>query len=118
MGVIALKSGDTQKALTSFDSARKYDLISLTAYLRGLAHIEAKQGQLAIGDFQGVLEHRGAAFVSRNPIYALAQAGLGRAFASIGDKGNSAKAYQSFLDDWNNADAGQPLVIEAKAHLK
>ena len=118
MGVIALKSGDTQKALTSFDSARKYDLISLTAYLRGLAHIEAKQGQLAIGDFQGVLEHRGAAFVSRNPIYALAQAGLGRAFASIGDKGNSAKAYQSFLDDWSNADAGQPLIIEAKAHIK
>jgi len=116
LAAAAIKSGDMQGALTALESVRQYELISTVPYLRGIAHLESNQAQLAIGDFQQVLEHRGAAYLSRSPIYALSQAGLGRAFAAMGDSVNSAPAYKSFLDNWKFADTDQPLIAEARAH--
>jgi len=116
LSAAAIKSGDMQGALTDLESVRQYELISTVPYLRGIAHLQSNQAQLAIGDFQQVLEHRGAAYLSRSPIYALAQAGLGRAFATMGDSVNSAPAYKAFLDNWKFADPDQPLIAEAKAH--
>jgi len=105
-------------ALQYLDTVRQYELISIVPYLRGMAHLQSNQAQLAIGDFQQVLEHRGAAYLTRSPIYALAQAGLGRSFAALGDANNSAPAYKAFLDNWKYADADQPLILEARAHAK
>ncbi|HXB62180.1 MAG TPA: protein kinase [Acidobacteriaceae bacterium] len=114
----AIKSGDMPGALQYLDTVRQYELISIVPYLRGMAHLQSNQAQLAIGDFQQVLEHRGAAYLTRSPIYALAQAGLGRSFAALGDANNSAPAYKAFLDNWKYADADQPLILEARAHAK
>jgi len=113
-----IRSGDTDAALRDLEAIKQYQMISMAPYLRGLAHVKAGQSQLAIGDFQQVMEHRGAAYLSYSPIYALSQAGLGRAFAELGDQVNSAAAYRSFLASWKDADAAQPLVIEARAHLR
>ena len=112
-GAIALKAGDPKKALDALNAARTYDLISPTPYLRGLAHLAAGQEQLALGDFQQVLAHRGAALVSGNIAYSLAQAGVGQAYGAIGDKQNSADAYRKFLSDWQQADTRLPLVVQA-----
>jgi serine/threonine-protein kinase len=114
----AIKSGDMAGALQYLEGVRQYEMISIVPYLRGLAHLQSNQAQLAIGDFQQVLEHRGAAYLTRSPIYALAQAGLGRSFAALGDANNSAPAYKAFLENWKYADADQPLMIEAKAHAR
>jgi hypothetical protein len=118
LAAAAIKSGDTSGALKQLEGVRQYELISIVPYLRGTAHLQANQAQLAIGDFQQVLEHRGASYLSRSPIYALAQAGLGRSFALLGDANNSAPAYRAFLDNWKSADPDQPLMAEAKAHAK
>jgi len=118
LAAAAIKSGDMDGALKVLEGVREYELISIVPFLRGTAHLGSNQAQLAIGDFQQVLEHRGAAYLSRSPIYALAQAGLGRSFAALGDANNSAPAYKSFLDNWKYADPDQPLMLEAKAHAR
>ncbi len=118
LAAASLRQGDQAGALKELETVRQYELISIVPYLRGLAHLQSNHAQLAIGDFQQVLEHRGAAYLTRSPIYALAQAGLGRSFAALGDANNSAPAYKSFLESWKYADADQPLMIEAKAHAR
>jgi serine/threonine-protein kinase len=111
-----LRAGDMAGALTTLESVRQYDMVSTVTYLRAVAHLKAHQAQLAIVDFQQVLEHRGPDYLTRSPIYALAQAGLGAAFAEMGDENNSAAAYKAFLQHWKYADADQSLLREAKAH--
>ena len=118
LAAAAIKSGDMPGALKVLEGVGQYELISIVPFLRGTAHLGSNQAQLAIGDFQQVLEHRGAAYLSRSPIYALAQAGLGRSFAALGDANNSAPAYKSFLENWKYADPDQPLMLEAKAHAR
>jgi eukaryotic-like serine/threonine-protein kinase len=113
-----IRSGDPNAALTTLQSAKQCDLLSLTAYLRGLAHGAAGQWPTAIADFQFILLHRGAAMLTSAPMYAMSQLGLARAYAASGDDGNSATAYKSFLDMWQAADSGNPLVAEAREHLK
>ena len=70
---------------------------------------------LAVADFQTVLDHRGAAFLSGSNVYPMAEIGLAKAYASIGDKANSAAAYRRFAAMWQNADRGQGLLEEALA---
>jgi hypothetical protein len=51
-------------------------------------------------------------------MYPLAQLGVARAYAGSGDKENSAIAYRTFLEMWKAADASDPLVVEARKHLR
>jgi serine/threonine protein kinase/tetratricopeptide (TPR) repeat protein len=113
---IALSNNDPNSALDLLKSAQQNDLISLTPLLRGRAHVALHFVQIGIVDFQTVLAHRGVPFIVGNVSYPVAQIGVARAFAATGDQGNSAAAYRRFLDLWANADPGQPLVTEARAH--
>ncbi len=112
---LALHDKNPSAALDILTPARQFDLISLTPLLRGQAHVMLRQVQIGIVDFQTVLAHRGLPFVVGSVVYPVAEIGLGRAFAEIGDKGNSAQAYRTFLDLWHSADANQPLLVEARA---
>jgi hypothetical protein len=49
------------------------------------------------------------------PIGALAQLGLGRAYALSGDKTREKSAYQDFLTIWKDADPDIPMLKQAKA---
>ncbi len=113
---LALHDGNPSAALEILKSARQFDLISLTPLLRGQAHVRLHQVQIGIVDFQTVLSHRGLPFVVGSVVYPVAEIGLARAFAEIGDKGNSAEAYRTFLEMWRSADPNQPLLTEARAH--
>ncbi len=111
---LALHDGNPSAALDILKPARQFDLISLTPLLRGQAHVMLHQVQIGIVDFQTVLAHRGLPFVVGSVVYPVAEIGLGRAFDEIGDKGNSAQAYRTFLELWHSADQNQPLLAEAK----
>lgn len=112
-----MKSNNAAQALSALQTAKQHDLLSLTAYLRGLAHIAAGQPTTAIADFQFILLHRGAATLTCAPVYPMAELGLARAYAASGDQGNSAAAYRLFLEMWQTgAAAGDPLVAEAQQH--
>ena len=113
---IALAGHDAASAIELLKTARAYDLISLTAYLRGEAHSELRQYEVGIVDFQTVLSHRGASFVAGSDVYPGAQIGVARAFAASGDLNNSGEAYRRFVELWPEADTGSQLMVEAHQH--
>ncbi len=118
MAVQQLRSGDPNGALTALGGAAAYDLMSLTPYMQGLADSAAAKWPAAISDFQFVLLHRGAAMLTNAPMYAMAQLGLARAYSADGDRANSVAAYKAFAQMWKAADAGDPLLIEARKHSR
>ena len=75
---VALHDNDPASALETLKPARQFDLISLTPYLRGLAHVALRQVQIGIVDFQTVLAHRGMTFLVGNTVYPMAEIGVAR----------------------------------------
>ena len=87
------------------------------AYVRGLAYLAARQGRKAAAEFHKILDHRG--IVISDPVGALAQVQLGRAYVLAGDKDNARTAYRDFLTLWKAADLEVPILKQAKAeHAK
>jgi tetratricopeptide (TPR) repeat protein len=82
-------------------------------YVRGQAYLASHQGAQAAGEFQKILDHRGAVLV--DPISVLAHLQLGRAYALSGDKARAKIAYQDFLTLWKDADPDIPVLKQAKA---
>jgi serine/threonine protein kinase len=103
-------------ALNDLAGARAFDLISLTPFLRGQAHVAQHEIAVGIVDFQTELAHRGVTYVVGNDVYPAAQIGVARAFADSGDLANSGEAYRRFLGMWTTADPSTPLLIEARTH--
>jgi len=83
------------------------------AYLRGLAYLQLKEGNLAAAEFRKVLDHSGVAqgFV----IGALSILQLGRAQVLMHDEKAARKSYEDFLALWKNADLDLPIYKDAKA---
>jgi eukaryotic-like serine/threonine-protein kinase len=106
------------KALQSLIALGQFDGISLTPYLRGMAHAALGQMPLALQDFQAVLAHRGSAFLLGGNVYPMAELGVARTYAASHDQTNSVLAYRKFLMLWAEADRGQPLMAEALARSK
>lgn len=111
---MALAAKDPKQALSALSTAEAYDQISLTPYLRGLAHLSDGEASLAIADFQTILDHRGAAFLAGSNVYPMAQIGLARAYAAIGDELNSTAAYRRYLELWHDSEHGQPNAIHVR----
>jgi eukaryotic-like serine/threonine-protein kinase len=82
-------------------------------YVRGEAHLAAREGTEAAVEFQKILDHRGV--VINDPIGALARLQLGRALAVSGDTTRAKSAYQDFLSLWKDADPDIPVFKQAKA---
>ncbi len=82
-------------------------------YVRGLAYLAAHQGAEAAAEFQRILDHRG--MVLGDPLGAVARLQLGRALVMAGDMAKAKAAYESFLALWKDADAGVPLLTQARA---
>jgi serine/threonine protein kinase len=112
---VALSANDAKGALAALAAAAPYDDVSLTPYLRGLAHLASGDAKLAVADFQIIVDHRGAAFIGGSNVYPMAQIGLARAYWALGDKVNSKAAYQRFAALWQDGDRGQALLDEALA---
>ncbi len=120
--VIAVRSGDTGKAVEALAAAEPYELGQGTnvlrfylypVYLRGEAYLAAKQGSAAAVEFQKILDHPGV--VVNGPIGALAHLGLGRAYALTDENAKAKTAYQDFFALWKNADPDVPILQQAKA---
>jgi hypothetical protein len=60
-----------------------------------------------------ILDQRGV--VQNEPIGALAHLGLARAYVLQGDTTKARAAYQNFFTLWKDADAGIPVLQQAKA---
>jgi eukaryotic-like serine/threonine-protein kinase len=84
-------------------------------YLRGQAYLSAKQGAAAASEFQKIIDHSGV--VGNQPIGALAQLGMARAFVLSGDTTKAKISYQDFFALWKSAEPGTPILKQAKAEL-
>ncbi len=82
-------------------------------YVRGLAHLAAREPVEAAAEFQKILDQRG--LVLGDPTDAMARLQLGRALAQSGDTGRAKAAYEDFLNLWNSADPGTSIFEQAKA---
>jgi eukaryotic-like serine/threonine-protein kinase len=106
---LALEAKDAEASLSALAGPNQYDLLSLTPYLRGQAHIAAGSAAAAVVDLQITLDHRGYAFLSGSNVYPMAQLSLAHAYAAMGDKTNSAAAQQRFQTLWKQADVPPSL---------
>jgi len=114
--------GGAEKAIEELAAAAPYDLgapgsstfwTSLyPIYVRGEAYLAAGDGGKAAAEFQKIADWPGV--VVNEPIAALAQLGLGRAYVKAGDVKKGRKAYDKFFAMWNGADSGISIMHEAQ----
>ena len=118
---LALNRGDATKAIEELQVAAPYEVGAARdfcgalhpVYVRGEAYLAMAKGQLAAAEFQKILDHRGV--VGSEPVGALAQLGLGRAWALAGEKGKARSAYEDFFKLWKSADSEIPILKRARA---
>ena len=118
---LALNHGDAAKAIEELQVATPYEVGAARdfcgalhpLYVRGEAYLAAAKGELAATEFQKILDHRGV--VGSEPVGALAQLGLGRAWALAGEKGKARSAYEDFFSLWKGADPEIPVLKRARA---
>ncbi len=112
---IALSRGDASKAIDTLQAAAPYELGIVAGlhpiYVRGEAYLAAHEGNKAAGEFQKIIDHR---VLALNPIGALAQLGLARAYALPGDTSRAKAAYKDFFSLWKDADPDIPILKQAK----
>jgi tetratricopeptide (TPR) repeat protein len=114
---LELKRGSAtgpDKAIQLLQPARQYEAATSfrPVWMRGQAHLQAKNGALAAAEFQKIIEHRG--WDALSPLWPLAHLGLARAAALQGDVAKSRQAYENFFRLWKEADVDLPVLIEAK----
>jgi tetratricopeptide (TPR) repeat protein len=123
--LLALNHGDPAKAIELLQAAVPNELgqprsalngffgALYPIYVRGQAYLASQQGAQAAGEFQKILDHRGAVIV--DPVSVMAHLQLGRAYAMSGDKTKAKIAYQGFLTLWKDADPEIPILEQAKS---
>lgn len=115
-GAIAVREKDPAGALKALDAARPYEVGVagglLPVYVRGLAYLEANDGQNAALEFQKIIDHPGV--VLNAPIGPLARLQLGRARLLTNNPAQAKTAYDDFLARWKNADQDIPVLREAE----
>jgi serine/threonine protein kinase/Flp pilus assembly protein TadD len=116
-GLLALRRGDSSKAVEALRPATPFELGIAArlypAYVRGRVYLAADEGSEAAAEFQKIIDHRG--IVVNEPIGALAHLGLARAYAMQGDSARAKAAYQDFLTLWKDADPDIPILIAAQS---
>jgi eukaryotic-like serine/threonine-protein kinase len=119
---LALDRKEASKAIEALQAAAPYELgrpgnppspALYPVYARGEALLAGHQDSEALAEFQKILDHRG--IVLNEPIGALAQLQIGRAYVMQGDTAKAKAAYQDFLTLWKDADPDIPILKQAKA---
>jgi tetratricopeptide (TPR) repeat protein len=116
---IALQRNNPQQAIADLEVAKQYELgnegflYMVPVYVRGMAYVQAHQGQQAAAEFNKFLKYPGIA--KNTPFASLAILQLARAEVTNGDTKAARKSYQDFLALWNNADPDVPVLKQARA---
>ena len=118
---IALKRDQAARSVELLGAASPYERAYFDAvYLRGLAYLRLHRGADAAGEFQKIVDHKGANWAStwRYPywgqFYSLSYLGMARGFALAADTARAKKAFQDFFELWKGADRDIPILQQAK----
>jgi serine/threonine protein kinase len=116
-GEIEIAHGNPSKAVDVLEASSPYELgqglACLPILVRGRAYLASRDGVSAAAEFQKILDHPGV--VVNSPVGTLAHLEMGRAEALAGDSAKARMAYQDFFALWQHADAGIPLLQQARA---
>jgi tetratricopeptide (TPR) repeat protein len=85
----------------------------IAPYLRGLAYTAAHAPDLAVVEFQKVIDHIGVDPLS--PLYGMSYLGVARANGALGKHEGSARAYEALRQLWAQAGRDAPIVHAAFA---
>jgi serine/threonine protein kinase/tetratricopeptide (TPR) repeat protein len=112
---VALNAGHAEKAMQALAIAEPYDVAADTVlYTRGVAALKLGKGQEAARQFEKVISLR--LLSGSNPVVtSMARLGMARAYALQGEKEKARTAYQDFLAEWKDADAGVPVLKQVQA---
>ncbi len=114
-GAIAVHQNDPARAVQAlrppFPMKRVRPRTS-SAYIRGQAYLEAKNGERAAIEFQKIIDHPGVVMIA--PFGPLARLQLARALMMQGNAAQAKAAYEDFLNRWQNADQNIPILRNAK----
>jgi tetratricopeptide (TPR) repeat protein len=111
--IIERQRGNPASAPDLLAPAEAMDSTLDVPYRLGQSYLAAKEPAKAAGQFQKLLDNRGAGWWQ---VYApLAQLGLARAYATEGDRDKGRKAYEEFFATWMHADPNIPVLKHAKA---
>jgi tetratricopeptide (TPR) repeat protein len=125
---VQLHAGDAQRALTTLETARQYELGQSSVfqviafgpmypvYLRGEAFLLGKQGERAAAEFQKIVAHPG--LIQNFPFAGLAHLQLARALLLQGERDNARGVYREFLAQWKDADAATLAATVAKTEFE
>ncbi len=112
-GYLALRQGHAEEALNHFRTALQHRPVewNMDSFEDCLANVylELNHHDEAIAEYERILKI--------NPNYPLAQYHLAQAYERKGQREQARAAYDRFLNNWKEADADLPEVIEAKKRL-
>ncbi|MBZ5559847.1 MAG: protein kinase [Acidobacteriia bacterium] len=110
---VALANADGQHALMALGNAAAYERAAgpWLPYVRGLAHLQIKEPQIAVTGFRDLMAHRGNQPV--NLVHVLARLQLARALAATGQTAEARQAYADFAAGWSGANPAPPLLAIA-----
>jgi tetratricopeptide (TPR) repeat protein len=114
-----LHTGHPERALKLLEMTRPYDFCEFAnlapPFVRAKAYLQMHDGQHAAAEFQSIIDHSGVD--PTNPKHALARLGLARALEQNHKTDLARKAYQSFLEDWKNADGDISELHRSRTEL-
>ncbi len=124
---IEIRRGNPAKAIDILQTTEPYELGTplpqfevggslYPIYVRGAAYLALNKSKEAAAEFRKFVDNRGVPVNS--PLAALAQLQLGRCYAREGDSINARSSYQNFFALWKDADAGIPLMRQAKTEYQ
>jgi serine/threonine protein kinase/Tfp pilus assembly protein PilF len=118
--LIALQRNNPDESLDALRAAAPYEFgwtsYYLPIYIRGLAYLQLHDGRRAQAEFQKILDHPGIIPVS--PLHPLSHLQIGRAAALLEDWPAARKSYQTFFSAWKDADAGIPVMAQARGEFE
>lgn len=119
--LIALQRNEPLQAIQALQNCAPYELSPprqllgalYPVYVRGLAYLADGRGVDAAQQFQKILDHPG--IVVSDPIGALADWQIARAYVLAGDKARAKTSYEDFLTLWKDVDPDIPILKQARA---
>lgn len=111
--------GHPQRAVKLLEMTRPYDFCEFAnlapPFVRANAYLQMHDGQHAAAEYQSIIDHSGVD--PTNPKHALARLGLARALVQSQNTDLARKEYQSFLEDWKDADSDISELSNSKTEI-
>jgi DNA-binding winged helix-turn-helix (wHTH) protein/tetratricopeptide (TPR) repeat protein len=110
---LAIEGGKPLDAVAALEPARPYELSHFNVLSqRAAACLQAGLPDQAADAYRKIIANQGVDPLSA--LYPLAHLGLARADAARNDKIGSRAEYEKFFELWKNADAGLPILKQAR----